>query len=603
MISNKTIKYLVVISILLMGLVSFSQTQKVSQADELSAKAFLEDLMIRRYTQGLSTVVNKQAFVVGVQLDLMDTPKVAPKPNEKPPDQIETPTDLLVGTLDPEKLMQQYGMNEEKPLLVGYLASKRIKAVFVSIGLQETIGEEAKKDVSKWLSDRLAAEFGNAGKGNVTFVKDLPKIEKTDTPAKAWWDWLNEFQHLAGQLLMVVAALSGIMFWRLTTAKATVNSNKMGDASSINLSTENKTPKDPALTDGAADIKKTLDQTRDLEELLSITVKINSLVPRLTKDLESVVRSWCQSGDEGKLKLVCFAEAVGRDLGRLPIPVDSVKEMAKIFSKMAEVQTKEKLQILEKAYWDLVSVLNLGSAVLVQPFSYLSGVDVNLINSMLINQNPRMKTLVSLFLPGEVRQKFIKPMTSDQKLELLNIAAQLNEIPSDDLFNFDKDLMGKMKSGSSADSIPLEMSLEKVISSLSIVEEIDLLTKIQHSSLIEYKRKRVSLAFFKDWPDDKLSVALSRLAADKVVTYLRYVPEMKEKLIALSPPMAAEVIGDEYNQPDKMSVQDKIQNLENIVSILNEMVVNKEIDLSEVFSINSSSTVGDSDNVVPIRSA
>lgn len=585
-------------------------TSANSAADDLSAKAFLEDLMVRRYSQGLSTIIDRQAFSLGVEMQLVDAPKAPPKPLEKPSVEIDTPTDLVVGTLDPEKLIQQFGLSDEKPAIVSLLATKRIKFVQVSVGLREDLGASVKTDVEKWLSTRLSNEFGKSGKGEVTFVKEIPpKPEKSaDQTQKKWWDWLSQFQQLAGELLMALTILLGIILWRFTTAKASVSRNNSGESPNIKLQAEGQGlgggggAGGEFSTKGAGSAEEVFaEQRRATEEVMALSQKLTALVPKMTGEFESIVRSWCQAGDEGKMKLVCFAEAVGRDVGRLPIPVDATKDVAKIFARMAEVGPKEKAQMLEKAYWDLVSVLNLGSQVLSQPFGYLSGIDTGVINQVLMDQNPKMKTLVSLFLPDEVRRKFVKPMSPEQKFQLLENAAKMSEIASEELHMMDSAVMKKVKSGgSSSDAVQLDMTLEKIISSLSILEEIEMLSKLQGPGVQAYRRKYPSLAFLKEWPDDKLSVVMARLRTDQAVAYLRIEPGMSERMIALAPPMTAEMITDELSQPDKSTAEDKIRTLEVFAELLRDLVGKKELDLTDIFE---ESKAANENNVIGIKSA
>jgi hypothetical protein len=515
--------------------------------------------------------------------------------------------DLLVGTLDPEKLMQQFGLTDEKPALMGLLATKRIKFVQVSVGLREDLGEAIKGDVEKWLTTRLTSEFGKAGKGEVSFVKDLPaKPEKKAAPApKEWWDWLNQFQHLAGEFLMALTILLGVVFWRFTTTKASVSKNNSGESPNIKLQTEGKglgggdSPSEASKS--AVAIEQQEERRRSMEEVMALSQKLNALVPKISPEFENIVRSWCQAGDEGRLKLVCFAESVGRDVGRLPIPVDAMKDVAKIFAKMAEVSPKEKAQILEKVYWDLVSVLNLGPEVLSQPFGYLAGIDTSVISQVLMDQNPKLKTLVSIYLPDEVRRKFVKPMSAEQKFQLLENAAKMSEIAAAELKLMDSTLMKKIKSGeSSSDSVQLDMTLEKIVSSLSILEEIEMLGKLQGAGILAYKRKHPSLAFLQEWPDEKLAILMSRLRADQAVAYLRIQPGMKDRMISLAPPMTAEMLSDEYAQPDKSGIEEKTRHLEEFALILREMQSHKEVDLSEIFQ--APTNVKDN-NVIGIKSA
>ncbi len=579
-----------------------------SAADDFSAKAFLEDIMTHRYEQALGTVIDREAFTVGVQMQLVD---VAKKIEKKPEEAVnDTPIDLIVGNLDPEKLLQQYGMPDEKQALSGILSTKKIKFVQINVGLHERVGDATKAEVEKWLKTRITNEFGSSGRGEVTFLKNLPskadsKYDEIEKP-KNWIDWLHQFQQLAGVLLLAVAFLIGVLVWRFTTSN-TSGSKSAADSPEIKLKMEGKGAGAGGYGESHVNSRSSValdeqeERRKSMEELLILSNKLNTIVPKVTKDFEAIVRSWCQAGEEGRMKLVCFAEAVGKDVGRLPIPVDAMKDIAKIFSKMADINPREKIQALEKVYWDLVSVINLGAEVLSEPFGYLSGVDSTMISQVLIDQNPKMKTLVSLYLPDDVRKKYLKPMSNEQKLELLENAANLNQIASDELKTMDESIMKKVKAeGPANDSVILGMTLEKIVSSLNILEEIELLAKVVSPGISEFKRKVPSLAFIGQWPEEKFSLMVARISTDQAVALLRVMPQLQDKVINLSPPMAAEVIADEIKQADKLGEESKRALLQSVSDVLKTMVAQREIDLAEVFPKQDSSK---DSNVIDIKTA
>ncbi len=604
-------KHIILALTLVLFSASFVYATDNLNPEELSAKSYLEDLLVHRYTQSLATIVDRQGFSIGAQLQLTDAPKAKLKEEKKPAATAisDTPDDLLLGTLDPEQLIKQYNLPDEKAAIVGVLASKRIKTVSMFVGLREDLGEPVKADVQKWLTAKLTGEFGKTAKGEVSFVKVLPEKKPDVAPLapKQWWDWLNQFQQLASQLLLAFAVLFGIILWRFTTSKASVNTNNTGDSPDIKLKADGL----GAGGVGGTSTVKTIEQEQQeayakqealaMESVQSLSQKLINLVPRLTNDFERIVRAWCQGGEEGKYKLACFAEAVGRDVGRLPIPVDSMKDIGKIFARMSKLSAKDKSEYLEKVYWDLVGVLNLGPEILAQPFGYLSGVDSTIINKMLMDQNPKMKTLVSLYLPDEVRRKFLKPLQADQKMELLENAAQLSEIAADDLESMNRTIFSKLNLGVVKDMIPLQMTLEKIVNSLSVREEIEMLGHVKGQGILEYRRKYPSLAFLDQWPDGALGTLLSRMQADQVTEYLRLKPEMKDRVIGIAPPMLAEIVADELTREDKMREDDKTRVLESLAALVKKMYDDKDLDLSTIFPDSSSAAEGN--NVVPIKSA
>lgn len=603
--------------VILFSFKSFSAPDN-STADALSAKGFLEEIMVKRYTQSLGTFVNHDSFTVGAQIEIVDAPKKEPPKTNEP--QVDTPFDLLVGTLDSEKLIKQYALEAEKPALVSYLSTKKIKAVVISVGLKEELGEPVKVEVDKWLKDRVRKEFGNVGKTEVNFVKQISagkKDEKETHPKKEWWDWLEQFQNLAGVVFLALSLLIGILMWRMTTSKANANlsNTNNSEGQQIKLVTEGKGlggggggsghgAGADGFGDGAeggeASAKNAAEQEKkNIAEAFTLTQKINAIASKVTGEVESLIRNWNNEGDEGRFKIVCFAEAVGKEVGRLPIPPDAVVDLAKVFSKMSEVSIKQKKEALEKIYWDLVTVLNLGSEVLVQPFSYLATTDASMLSQILMDQNPKLKTLVSHYLPDDIRKKFINPLNPTQKIELLNSAAKLKDISRTELRSIDKEVKGQLGGEVSADSVPLDMTFEKIVGTLSVLEEMELLPQVQGEEIIRFKRTSPSVAFFHEWPEEKLSFALGKLRPDQIVTYLRFKPDLKDKFLKLCPPMTAEVVTDDLNQTDRSTPTEKEKSLKDMSSALKEFVSRKEINLEDIFS----QATQNKDNVVEIKSA
>ena len=569
-------------------------------AEVLGAKSFLEDILVKRYSQSLSTVVDKQAFSLSSQLDLADLTDNELASREAEGD---TPFDLILGNLDSEKLIKQYGMEDQKTAMLTILSSKKIKSVLISVGLREDLGEQTKKDVEKWLSDRAKSEFGSLVKTEVSFVKELPiKREK----GKEWFDWLNQFQNLVGIALMAMTFFMAVLIWRFTTGKASVTNHKEGggDPAQIKLTAEGKGlgsgGVDPAVASSVA--LKNDEERRQIEEQIQFTQKINSITPRLSQEMENVVRAWCNAGEEGKYKLVCFAEAVGQELGKLPIPTEFISDIAKIFMGMSKVSVAHKRDYLEKVYWDLVTVLNLGPSSLEQPFSYLSNADSTLVSQILLDKNPKMKTLVSLYLPEGVRKKFLAPLTADEKLEILENSFVLKEVPSDELNKMSKDIKGQMSGDINSNNVQLEMTYQKILSTISIIDEMEMLPKVKAKEILEFKRKVPSVAFLHEWSDDKLAYVLQKLRTDQIVAYLRFKPDLKDRFISLCLPMTAEVLTDDLNQPDNMSKAEKESLLGDIAKTLEALVAHKEIDLTEVFA-SVDPTSSESENVVKFKSA
>ena len=570
------------------GTQAFAASATALAPEALSAKALLEDLLARRYAQNLGTKVDKASFSVSAELDLTEIRKPVLPPIALAQTEPEPISDLMLGMLDPEAMMKNYTGPESKETVQKFLDNYKIKTVQVHVGLSESLAPEVKAEVEKWLTDRLTTEFGKVGKGVVSFIK-IPTLKIPEIAPKTMWDWLSQFQSLAGQLVLAIAVILGVLLWQMLTPRSKSEINQNGDSKSVV-----EAPLSGAgagATAAAAETERVerekveREETVAGDEITRITERLNDLLPKVGKDIENIMRSWCQMGEPGWLKVATFAEAVGKEMGKLPIPVDALTDVSKVFAKMSEMSVASKRDILQKSYWDLLTVMNLGPSALDQPFGYLGGFNIGMVNQVLMEQNPKMKTVVSLFMPPDLRSKYMQSLSLDAKKELLISAAGMSEIPAEELRSLDGSLMNQFKPSSKQDVVPLEMTLTKLVAALTPVEEILLLNGMTGRAVEEFKLSTPSLAFLGEWPDDKLSILLSQTSADELVAFCRVRPELKDRFMQLAPSMTSEMAGEELARPDKSNMKDKGIWLESFAKRLKTLVLLKELNLDEIFTV------------------
>lgn len=551
--------------------------------EALGAKAFLEDLLAKRFSQDLSAIVQKDAFQVSAQLDLTEINKQ----KEIQAQQAEEPiSGLTLGRLDPEELLKKFGGNETEAAK-NFLNNYKIKTVEVAVGLSDGLGETVKADVEKWLKTRLTKEFGPAGKGTVGFIKMTEKPPEKPAPEKTLLDWLSQFQTLASQLALGLLAIFAVLLWKMGSKPISVNINTPSELPALNANLAGETKSENsggAGKGGVVDAATAIEKQQNEEDILGLSRRLNELAPKVSKEMEAIARSWCQMGDSGKLRLACFAEAVGKEIGRLPIPVDAMGDITKLFSRMATIDLKEKKEALQKAYWDLLSVINLGVESLDQPFGYLGGLNVGVMKEVLMDQNPKMQTLVSLYMPNELRTQYVGSLNAEAKMELLKSAAQLNKIKTTELRTMDQAIKAKIQPSNEAGSVPLDMTLKKMVEALSPAEQITLLPKVQEAAMQDFKRQVPSLAFVNEWNDEKIKLLVTSAEADEIVAFLSLRPEMTERMIGLCPPLTAELVRDDLSRTNSLSETDRNQRLDSFAKRLESMVNLKEISLEEIFA-------------------
>jgi len=557
------------------------------------AKALIEDLIAKRYRQELSTLVDNNQYYLSVRLELIlnktDAVIKNPPPKESPKE-IPIITDLMLGTLDPEDLLNKYSPPEQAEITKQFLTNYRIKTVAFSIGLKDGLPKETKELVTKWLQDRINNEFGKNGTGSVTTLQQVitpppPIVSKEPL------DILNQFQNLAGQLALAIALILGVILWRLLGGnnKAALSQNPTPSATSNPAPPAQNSSQNTEVNKGLQEAEIIVQQKAEKEKLLAqegiatTAQKILELLPHLTPHFESVIRSWCQMGETGRFKLAVFAETVGKEVGRLPIPIDALSEVGKIFPKVAELSLTEKYSTLQKAYWDLLSVINLGPEILNQPFGYIGGLSTNVVNQMLIDKNPKLKTLVSLYMPSDMRARYFKGLNSQTKLELLKTATEMNEIPANELQDLDRNFKTSAQPSSTKEIVILDRSLQKLVEALKPQEELALLPSLKGPVVESFKRSVPSIAFLDEWPDDKLKLFLSKLTSDEILPYLRLKPNNKKRYLDLLPKFTSDILVEELEGKDKTTDEDKTQWLQALKNKLNQSFELKEFVLDDIF--------------------
>jgi len=565
------------------------------------AKALIEELIAKRYRQELSTLVDQNQFQLSVRLELIMNkaePVIKAPAKDTTIKELPVITDLMLGTLDPEDLLNKYSPPDQAEITKQFLSNYRIKMVTFSIGLKEGLSKDTKTLVEKWLNDRVTNEFGKNGAGTVTIQQQIVAPPAIPTPEKQPIDLLNQFQNLAGQLALAIAILLGIILWRLlgggsknatpAAPAITMNPPAAGGASN-NGEDANKNTKETELL-----IQQKNDREKQLahEEMAQIAQKILEILPHLTPHFEAVIRSWCQMGETGRYKLAVFAETVGKQVGRLPIPIDALPEVGKVFTKITDLALPEKLSLLQKSYWDLLSVINLGPEILNQPFGYVGGLNTSIVNQMLMDKNPKLKTLVSIYMPTDMRVRYFKGLSNQHKLELLKMATEMHSIPASELSDLDRNFKTSAQPSSTKELVILDRALQKLIEALKPQEEIALVPSLSGPVIESYKRSVPSMAFLEQWPDDKLKLLLAKLTADEILPYLRLKPNNKKRFLELLPQFTADIISEELESKDKTSDDEKTQWLISLKNKMLQMFELKELALDDLFPPEQDKTNG-----------
>lgn len=545
------------------------QKQPVSRTglspEALSAKALLEELLAKRFAQGLATQIDRSSFSVGTHLDLVEVPPVKKAPEPIPTPIPEEPlTDLSLGQFDPERLINNFTKPEDQIIAKRFLENFKIRFVEVRVGLSESLPDDTKEQVKKWLDERVQIEFGKAGKAITSPIKTVKAEDKQDPQAKekekekeaeqakkpkTFLDFLSEFQSLAGQLVMALAIMIGVLLWQILGRSA---KDAGGKSMSVTMqgsgagATDGKKDSESSDADTGKFEKTTV---RDPEsEWSNRTRKLQELLPHVGPRVDSIIKSWCQAGETGFLKVAVLAEAVGKEIGKLPISVDDATGVKEAFQEMTSMSVEARQVILDEVYWDFLAAINLGPESLQKPFSYLTSASTNMLKNVLIEQNPRMKTLVSLYMPDKIRSQYFRALTEEEKITILQEASRLKEIARGEIDAANTSIKGLFKPKEGGDLVSLGPTLAKMAAALSPIDEIQLLAKISGPDIESFKLEYPTLAFISDWADEPLKLLLSRATTEEIVGLCLARNDVMDRVLALSPQMTVEIVKDEVSR-------------------------------------------------------
>lgn len=578
----------------------------LKSAEVISAKAALEDMLVRRYSQELSSIISHENFSIGARIDLTVND---PKKNRVIQNQ-ENFTDLDLGYLDADALFASYANFD--PTRTNPLEKYSVKNVEFKVGIWPSLGNDIKKTVTRWVENRVKEEFGNIGKTQVNFIQDPNNIlevqpdlgqegDAKDSPEGAkdeagnplvndsllktkkpsWFEQLKEVQSFAGSLILALAILFGVLMWRLLMGSS---ASKTDSQSAINI--QNKTELlEKEVEDKSLSAATPVAEFNPifLEKIEYMSTQIKDLTPKISRDIDNLIAEWCNKGDEGLLQLASFAEISGSTLGSLNIPKEFKKKMADVFAKMHDLDDEKRCDILTKTYWDIVASLNLGTETLHRPFSFIGKSSVGTVSEVLLGNNSDIQTIVSLYMPDTMRKGYFGKLDLDKKIELLNNAAKLSTISQSGLEKIEKDIAGYFETTTNEAEVSLSLTLSKLVDSMTLIDACKALPKVEGPVIEKFKRTVPHVAFISEWKDNFIEMLIKRASNEEVITLIRIVPEIEDKVLNLVSPLAKKVIEDDLSRADTISVIEKEKHLTSLQNKFVGLISRGEVLLEDAF--------------------
>ncbi|MEZ4873669.1 MAG: hypothetical protein R2827_15800 [Bdellovibrionales bacterium] len=550
--------------------------QPTPSAEVLGAKTYLEELITGRFSNELATIISTEHFKISARLDIAKF--------EQKDSSSEPIADLDLGFIDPDQLFKEYSASNEAA--ASFLQNFQIKKAEIHVGLRAGLSEGAKAEVEKWLAARVQSEFGKIGNG---FVKQIQVPVTAEAPPLDMFEAFKQLQTFAGQLVLAIAALLGLFLWKLMSGKDNEGKRETGVHLSGKVEELRGASSGGAGGGSASGTSKTIVSSAAEDESMQgkvdrLTEQIIEIAPQITSELPVVLETWCQQGKEGFIRVACLAEAVSKIIGKLPVPKDYRQDVFDEFANMHKMVVGEKKKVLERVYWDLSATLNLGSETVRKPFSFLAGNPVSTVKDVLMQKNPQLRTIVSMYMTDELRSKYFKSLDEAAKIEMLTQAAQLAEIPEEELASMETDLSSLISPEKDVRTVALDATLTKIISVLPSREACIYLKEISGPVIEKYKRSQASVAFLHEWPDEFLQELIARSSNEELLAYLNIREDMTERFLGLMANRTRQIIEDDL-KVGPMLIDAEIEiAIFNMNEHVNDMISEGVVDLDSIFS-------------------
>lgn len=292
------------------------------------------------------------------------------------------------------------------------MSSEKFKIVRVNIkvGLNEDYGKEYLVEFSKWLSQRVKVDFGGIGTSETAMIrkipeKPLPKKDPKSFENSTLYERLFDFQPLVIALALI--SIGTLLFFSrfiISTADARLSKNI---ATEISGSTSNSLKMNetiPANELAQPSLKPELKEEEGINEDLSFALqeidrlmsKITFLILDLSIQFSNLLSIWLDAGPEGHQKIALAFDSViskkelfekqGMTVQKFSLQdlsADLSEKVHESFLKVQQMKPKEKLQMLDSTYWDIISFKTFGSRVLRRPFDHLKILDDEQIGKVL----------------------------------------------------------------------------------------------------------------------------------------------------------------------------------------------------------------------------
>ncbi len=459
-----------------------------------------------------------------------------------------------------------------------FLERVEIKKIEVIVGLSPKLGEEYKKTFKPWLNATVKSDFGPIGS---TKIADLAPIPKEDVPKNTdseiprvltFEEKFGNYQNAVGLGIFSLILLLGILLFKLLPSrdmKEQVNLSlriqEMKD-SQLKLNTSNGNSR--ALSDGKKVEKQEIQLSANLlfDTFREHQRKVALIALSSPVIADQVFDRWFEEGVDGRKKVASLVDCVLTFYGNnktdiplnspnwnLPDRIKNDKELPAVFTSFSSLSLQEKTSLVEKTYWDLLSVKTLGDKLTNLPFSSVAQLSASKIQKVLSKQDKKVQSLTILHLPQEKMEEVVSTLSFEEKKSMIVEAFAIPRMKPQELEMADQSLKFLIKKEEIAEDglIEIQSMIPNMLMCLSPFEEIQLVQQIlptlsDQGSFI--KRTYPSLAFISEWPEDKLRSFLTGVQPNDVLALVKAIPEAAELIYSVIPNRTQTILKDSLNK-------------------------------------------------------
>lgn len=606
------------ISILLL---SSSKVLGVTQlsSEALEVKNKLEIEIQKSLNNLISTQLSPESFSLGVRVQLTSLKPPAPNETKKAED---LPIGMDLGAIDVRELVSSYEKQIEELKLKKEDKKDdknqfQLSLIEVTAGLDESYGDEYIKKFSSWLQNKMRAEYGSVVKTTVNKLnlkKLAPKEEEKTKPENkpevkpepTMWDRVKDFIPI---MMAVILALSLLLFGRtiknglyqIASAQKTLTLESKSEwligagKNAEKLLGSGKNAEDPNQT------KRIAYATDEFER---ITGKIAFVCLELGDRLNELVRVWIDSGDEGFIKTALLIDTIVNARERImsktgaiapiKIPLDeqlvkmSDENLSEAYNQVSNMPPQDKVEMLDKIYWDLVSFKTLGIHSLRKPFDFLQSLPKENIIELLSTQKKEAQALALVYLPKETKTEILNEFPEEKRTEVLKNMLVQSQFSQKEIWDIDM----SVKVASLNNTLgPVDKMVNifprtlEVLQTLDQVSEIRILRQIVNQlpdQGVAVKAQYITFAFIDEWKIDYIRKLTQQATGDEILTVVRLIPEAKELILSECPPKIKMIVEDDLKLNTKVDDANLNKKLNSLKSKWNKLLVSENIPFSKV---------------------